>query len=144
MKSLSTIILSIAISTQLYSQELSKDAFIGTWKVIDSRTMPEMEMELDAEGQMMMEQMREGFIGTIFNFKDNNEFTVKFSANGSLVMKELSFINNKNWKISKDQKIAIGTEKDNYTLMFINVLIKQGKKYFVIDETPFILEVIEL
>jgi hypothetical protein len=46
--------------------------------------------------------------------------------------------------MGKDQRIAIGSEKDNYSMIGITVLIKQGKKIFVLDESPFMLEVVRL
>lgn len=144
MKSLIRILLLIAISTRLYSQELTKEVFLGTWKVVDSQFMPEMEMGLDAEGQKTLEQIKAGFIGTIFNFEENNDFTVKFPDNIPEFMSELEFIDNKKWEIVKGQKIAIGSNKDNYSLMGISVLIRQEKKYFIIDESPYVLEVVEL
>lgn len=144
MKSISTILLLIAISSRLFSQELSKEDFLGTWKVVDSQLMPEMKMGLDAEGQKIMEQMRTGFIGTTFNFKDNKDFIMKFPDKIPEFMKELEFLNNNKWKIAKGSKIAIGSEKDNYSQMGISVIIKQGKKYFILEEFPLILEVIGL
>jgi hypothetical protein len=59
-------------------------------------------------------------------------------------MKELEILRNKKWKMGKDQRIAIGSEKDNYSMIGITVLIKQGKKIFILDESPFMLEVVRL
>lgn len=133
----------LIIFLQLFSQELTKEAILGTWKVVDSQIMPEMEIELDADGKKKMEQMRKGFIGTVFTFEVNNKFTIKYTDSIPKFMKELEFLNNKQWKIENGQRIAIGTEKDGYTLMGIIVRTNQGKKYFVLDESPFILEVIQ-
>jgi hypothetical protein len=57
-------------------------------------------------------------------------------------MTELDFSNNSKWKIEKGEKIDIGSEKDNYSLMSFKVINSEGKKYFNLYETPFILEVV--
>lgn len=141
MKSFTTFIFFIVFSTKLFSQDLTKDTIIGKWKVVDCQLMPEMLTELDAAGKKKMEQMRKGFIGTVFNFEVNNKFTFKYPNNNSKFLKELEFLNNKQWTIKKGQIIAIGTKQNGYTLMEIIVNTKQVKRYFILDETPFILEV---
>ena len=143
MKSLTTFIFLIVFTTQLFSQDLTKETITGTWKVVDSQIMPETQMGLDANGKKKMEQMRIGFIGTSLKFEASKKFTIKYADNIPNFMKELEFLNNKNWRIEKGLRIAIGTEKDGYSLMGIIVKNKQGKKYFILDETPLILEVIQ-
>lgn len=142
MKSFTTFIFLIVFTAQLFSQDLTKETIIGTWKVMGSQIMPEMLLGLDANGKKKMEQMRIGFIGTILNFEGSKKFTIKYADNIPNFMKELEFLNNKNWKI-EGQRIGIGTEKDRYSLMGIVVKNEQGKKYFILDETPLILEVIQ-
>ena len=143
MKSFATFIFIIVFTTQLFCQDLARKTIIGTWKVVDSQIRPEMQTGLDTKGMKMMEQMRIGFIGTILNFEGSKKFTIKYADNIPTFMKELEFLNNKNWKIEKGQRIAIGTEKDGYSLMGITVKNKHGKKYFILDETPYILEVVQ-
>ena len=140
-KSLTTFIFLFVFTTQLFSQELTKEGLLGKWKVVDAQLMPEMEMGIDAEGKKKMDQMRTGFIGTVFYFEVNNKFRIKFPDDIPKFMKELEFLNNKQWIIKKGQKIAIGTAQDGYSLMGIIVNDKEGKKYFILDETPFVLEV---
>lgn len=136
------IFIFLLVSTsQLFSQQLTKEDLLGSWKVVDCQLNPEMQMDLDAEGKKQMEQMRKGFVGTVFNFNPNNEFTIKFSDNIPKFMRELEFVNKKKWKIEKGKMIAIGTEEDKYSLLGIIVRNKQGKNYFFLDEMPFILEV---
>ncbi len=139
-----TLLLSLTFSLgilPLSAQQLTKDIFLGSWEVVDSQLIPEMSKELDDEGKKMMDQMREGFIGTVFNFKENNEFTVQFPKDVPEFMKELEFINNTKWKIEDGRKIAIGSEEDRYSLMGIFVGVKESKKFFVLDDSPFILQV---
>jgi hypothetical protein len=144
MKLVSTLILIFALSNQLFSQRLLKEDVLGSWKVVGSQLLPEMIIDLDAEGHKKMEQMRDGFIGTTFQFKENNDFLIKFPENTTGFMTELEFSNNSKWKIEKGEKIDIGSEKDNYSLMSLKVINAQGKKYFNLYETPFILEVVRL
>lgn len=143
MKSILFSLLILLGTSQLFGQQLTKDAFLGTWKVVDSQLTPEMNMKLDDNGMKMMEQMRVGFIGTIFNFKVNGEFTIQFTKNIPELMKELEFVNNTKWKIEDGKMIAVGTEEDGYSLMGIIVGTKEGKQFFFLDESPFILEVAE-
>lgn len=144
MKSFLIILLFVPLSSKLYSQELSQPVFIGTWKAVKAQFIPEMSMDLDVEGQKKLKQMQEGLIGTLFTFKENNDFAIKFPGNVPVFMKELEILRNKKWKKGKDQRIAIGSEKDNYSMIGITVLIKQGKKIFILDESPFMLEVVRL
>ena len=144
MKSFLIILLFVPLSSKLYSQELSQPVFIGTWKAVKAQFIPEMSMDLDVEGQKKLKQMQEGLIGTLFTFKENNDFAIKFPGNVPVFMKELEILRNKKWKMGKDQRIAIGSEKDNYSMIGITVLIQQGKKIFILDESPFMLEVVRL
>jgi hypothetical protein len=143
MKLVSTVILIFTLSNQLFSQRLMKEEILGTWKVVDSQLVPEMIMDLDAEGKNKMEQMRDGFIGTTFNFKENNDFLIKFPENTPGFMTELDFSNNSKWKIEKGETIDIGSDKDNYSLLSLKVINLGEKKYFNLNETPFILEVVQ-
>jgi len=142
MKLVLTVILIFTLSNQLFSQRLTKEDILGSWTVVGSQLIPEMIMDLDTEDQKKMEQMRDGFIGARFLFKENNDFLIKFSKNTPGFMKELEFSNNSKWKIQKGEKIDIGSEKDNYSLMSFKVINSEGKKYFNLYETPFILEVV--
>jgi hypothetical protein len=144
MKSFLIILLFVPLSSKLYSQELSQPVFIGTWKAVKAQFIPEMSMDLDVEGQKKLKQMQEGLIGTLFTFKENNDFAIKFPGNVPVFMKELEILRNKKWKMGKDQRIAIGSEKDNYSMIGITVLIQQGKKIIILDESPFMLEVVRL
>ncbi len=143
MKSLIFSLLIMLGISQLFGQQLTKNTFLGSWKVVDSQIIPEMKIGLDANGKKMMEQMRTGFIGTIFNFKSSGEFNIKFSNTIPEFLKELEFVNNTKWQIQDGQMIAIGTIEDEYSLMGIIVVLKQNKKFFILDESPFILEVQE-
>jgi hypothetical protein len=80
MKAFTTIFFIFFFTTHLFSQELTEESIVGIWKVVNSQIMPEMEMGLDAEGEKKLEQMRIGFIGTVFKFEVNNRFTITADA----------------------------------------------------------------
>ena len=134
MKSFTTFIFLIFF-TQLFSQELTKEAILGTWKVVDSQIIPEIEMEmgLDDKAKKNLEQLRIGFIGTVFIFDVNNKFTIKYADSIPKSIQLLEFLNDKQWKIEKGVRIAIGTEENAYSLAGIVVKTNQGKKYFILD-----------
>ena len=143
MKSLTIFIFIILASTPLYSQQFTENELYGSWIVLDSRLTPEMTLDLDDETQEKMEEMRKGFVGTIFNFKRNKEFTIKFTENIPEFMKELEFLNENKWKIGDGTEIATGNEEDNFSLMRLIVIILEGKGYFIIKDVPITLEVIK-
>ena len=58
-------------------------------------------------------------------------------------MKELQFLNNNLWIIDKEKNIKIGSKKDNYSLMIIKTKNINGKLFFILSETPVLLEVVK-
>lgn len=137
-----SLLMLIGVS-QPFAQKLTKEQFLGSWKVVESHLNPEMDIDLDENGKKMMEQMRAGLVGTGFNFNANGEFTIQFTKTIPEFMKELEFVNNSLWRIEDDSIILIGTEEDNYSLMGIIVVEDYGKKFFTLYDSPFILEVIK-
>jgi hypothetical protein len=144
MKSFSIILFIVTISTRLYSQEFSDPGLIGTWKSVNAQIILEMKIGLDPDEEKQFKKMLPGFVGTLFNFKENNDFAIKFPKNVPEFMRELESAKNKKWRVGKDQRVEVGSEKDNYSMLGITVIIKQGKKYFILDETPFMIEVIRI
>jgi hypothetical protein len=142
MKSFTIFIFLNFFSIQLFSQDLTNDTILGSWKVVNSQIKVEMKGGPNADLKKKIEQMKKGFIGTIFNFKTNNKFTIKFPDNIPNFMKELEFLNNNKWKIKNGQRIAIGNEENGYSLVEIIVKTTQGKKYFILEPMPLLLEVI--
>lgn len=143
MKTFTILLCLILLSSRLLSQELKEEEFLGTWKVINCSIIPEFEKELDGTAKTKMEQMGKGFVGSIFYFGADHKFAISFTKNTPSFMKELELPVEAKWKIEKGKSILIGTKKDGYTLMGIIIESKQEKKYFILDDTPYILEVIE-
>jgi len=147
MKTFVINLLLIFSTTQLFSQQLTNEVIQGSWKVLDSKINIQFAGQIknmDASQQIRMEQMRTAFIGAVFNFNVNNEFIIDFPDKNSEFAKELEFINHKKWKIINEAVIAIGTEEDNFSLMKITTGSKQDKNYFILEESPLVLEVIKL
>jgi hypothetical protein len=141
MKTTIATLIFLLYSTFVSAQKLTQDVFIGTWTVINSKLLQEVPMEFDDDGKEKMEEMRKGFLSTQFTFGENGDFKVNFPPTIPDFMKELEFLNNKKWKIGDDRMISIGSEEDGYSLMSIIVAEKSGKKFFILHESPFLLEV---
>lgn len=147
MKPFALFLLLLLPTTQIFSQQLSDSTVAGSWKVVNAKInlklAPEVTDSMSDKKKLMMEQMRIAFIGAVFNFKSDKEFIITFSGKYPEFTKELEFLNHKEWTINKGDAIAIGTKEDNYSLMKIFAGSKEGKNYFILDETPFVLEVIK-
>ena len=139
-----TTILSLCLCigfTPLFAQSLTEADLTGSWETVKAHLHPELGVGLDPETKLQMKQMATELVGTVFQFKKEGAFVVDFPATLPPFMQELEFINNTNWRIDKGKSIEIGTEEDDYTLVGIMVIEERGKKLFMLEETPFILEV---
>ncbi len=143
MKALFLNLAFLICTTQLFAQQLTDEATVGRWKVVDVRTIPEMQAGLDADDKKLTEQMSVGFLNTLFTFTEGKDFKIAFPETIPDFMKELEFLNNRKWKIKDEKSIMVGTEEDNYSLMGISFSQQAGKIFFILDETPFLLEVVK-
>ncbi len=134
------IIALLIYSGQLISQGLSKDSLIATWKVVECQVLPIMEMKPDSEGMKRVELFRKGMIDTKFNFGSNAIFTIEIPKTASTISQELKFLNNKSWMLTKDV-IKVGVKEN-----LMNIIAREldNKIYFLLDDSPFLLEVIKL
>ena len=148
MKTIIINFLLVLVTSSLFSQQMPEETITGSWKVVDSKInlqlVPDLKAGKDSVQQKKMEQMRMSFIGTVFHFNAGNDFTIEFSGKYPEFTKELEFLNHRKWKIVSEQVVAIGTNEDNYSLMKIVTGSNQGKNYFILNESPFVLEVIKL
>lgn len=133
----------IFLSSRIFAQELKKEEFLGSLKVLNCSILPEFEKELDTDARLKMEEMRKAFVGAIFYFGIDNSFDLSVAPNAPSFMKEFEISGDAKWKIDNGKRILIGTKADGYTIMGINIKYKQGKKYLILEESPFILEVIK-
>jgi hypothetical protein len=129
-----TIILLI-ISINFFGQTaLKENEIIGKWKVIDTKITIK-----GAESNENFKILKKGFINTIFYFKGNGIFNIKFKNNAPAFFKELETMNNVNWiYVSQNNSIRIGTKKDKYTEM--EIFPEKRKNSFFFNITGLILE----
>jgi len=129
------------LTTTIYGQELSSDFVIGTWEVVDSAIIPEMKTGLDDVVLKRINEINAAFIGMVFHIKRNGEFTADFPENMPKFLEEMEYIKNRKWIIKEGQKIAVGSEDDNYSIMVMIVQSIDENIYFILDETPYVLKV---
>jgi hypothetical protein len=132
------ILILILFSSISYGQTLNKQNIIGIWKVEkiigDFPKMP-------AEQQKKMDDLKSAFMKSTFEFKENNRFNFNIEF-----MKELDeMMKNVHWKLNSNKTEIIIQEwkdkdTDNYQLMGIQISKRNGEIYFVMTESPFILE----
>uniref|UniRef100_UPI00404AE245 energy transducer TonB n=1 Tax=Gelidibacter sp. TaxID=2018083 RepID=UPI00404AE245 len=109
------------------AQNLSEENLMGEWEAVNV-SIPNADEVTQKEALKMLE---DAFLNSKFNFKGNKVFRIKFGKLADERMKELLFLDNKNWKIEDDQ-ILIGTENDGFSLMHITFQENNGKTYFIL------------
>ena len=134
----SIILILILFSSISYGQTLNKQNIIGIWKVEkiigDFPNMP-------AEQQEKMDDLKSAFMKSTFEFKENNRFNFNIEF-----MKELDeMMKNVHWKLNSNKTEIIIQEwkdkdTDKYQLMGIQISERNGKIYFIMTESPFVLE----
>jgi hypothetical protein len=126
----------------LDAQTINSSDIIGKWTVKNVTLMEIDGMQLDNGQQQKMDSIVKGFMNSIFTFNSDSTFQVTFSENMPEIMKELEVVNNKKWKYCMEKgTILIGTEKDDYSLLGFDIQLRAGKALFIIQESPFIIEV---
>lgn len=130
------ILLLLFISVGIQAQSLDKEYLIGTWTV-DKVSVPEMDIE--TEQKAVFKQLKDDFEESIFTFHSDGTFNLELKKGVPEFMEELKFLNNTRWKFEEDNSsIFIGTEKDNYSLARILIMVKQETVFFLMEETPFL------
>ncbi|WP_298903471.1 energy transducer TonB [uncultured Psychroserpens sp.] len=109
------------------AQNLKDEKLMGEWQAVkvdipNSDEIPQKEA---------LEMVENAFLNSIFNFKGNTVFRIKFGKLADKKMKELFFLDNQNWKIKNDQ-ILIGTENNGFASMRITFQENNGKTYFIL------------
>lgn len=84
-----------------------------------------------------------GFNEASFTFYENGNFVLKSTNTSKLFMMTLDMLKNAKWKLDqKRQMIQLGHQKDYFSIMGIVVQEKEGKTFFLINETPIRLEMV--
>jgi hypothetical protein len=89
MKSITTSLFIIFLTTQLFSQELKKEDIIGIWKVVNCQIKPKFQKKMEVGGKNLMELLKIRFMGAVFGFDKNNNFTLKLSNKNSIPLEDL-------------------------------------------------------
>lgn len=132
------ILFLILLSSISYGQTLNEERLIGIWKV--ERIIADFP-KMPAEQQKKMDDLKGAFIKSTFEFKENN----RFNFNIEFIKEIDEMMKNVHWKlITNKTEIVIQEWKDKdtdeYQLMGIQISEKNGKIYFVMTESPFVLE----
>ena len=132
------ILILLLISSITYGQNITEKEIVGTWKVEKiSGDFPDM----PAEQQKQMDALKNAFLKSSFEFKKDKRFNFNIDF-----MTELDeMMKNVHWKLNSNKTEIIIQEwkdkdTDKYHLMGINVSTRNGKIYFMLTESPFLLE----
>jgi hypothetical protein len=128
------LLLFLFLSLQAYSQEISAEKMYGKWKVQKNWT-PKSDPKL--------KDIIAGFNDAAFTFYDNGNFVLQSTNTSKLFMMTMNMLKNSQWKVDqKRQMILLGNQKDHFSIMGIVVKEREGKTFFLINETPIELEMI--
>jgi len=123
------------ISNLIVSQKIEQEEISGTWKVAKNLTKTT---------DPKFKDLIEGFNSSIFKFKQNGNFEMSSPNKSKIFLMTLEMITNKKWRFNSNrQMIKIGSEKDYFSIMGINVQKNQGKMIFQISESELQFEMIK-
>ncbi|MBA4321132.1 MAG: hypothetical protein C0412_22300 [Flavobacterium sp.] len=134
MKNLIIIVLSLFISNIVFSQEISKEKIYGTWKVQKNRT-PKSDPKFN--------DIIDGFNEATFTFYENGNFVLKSTNTSKLFLMTLNMLKNAKWKLDQNKQIIrLGNEENYFSIMGIVVKERDSKTFFLINESPIELEMV--
>jgi len=129
---LKLIIILFIFSISAKSQSLSENDIIGTWNVINMQSKiqnPNMKPLIDA------------FKKGIFKFNENKNFELSSIKSNSLFAMVSEMTKGTKWKYNSETNlIRIGTEDDKYSTMGIQLITKNNKIVFYLEESTLKLE----
>lgn len=122
----------LVLSFLLFNYTFSQN-FIGTWKVI--------EISDSKETEAMKKMMSDVFLNSEFTFTSDKKFQF-VKSNKSRISHELTKgLINTSWILNeKNQRISIGSKKDNYTILGIFYKEIDGIMYFQLHEFNYIFK----
>jgi hypothetical protein len=122
------LVLSFLFFNYTFSQN-----FIGTWKV--------KEISDSKETEAMKKMMSDVFLNSEFTFTSDKKFQF-VTSNKSRISHELTKgLLNTSWILNeKNQRINIGSKKDNYTILGIFYKEIDGIMYFQLHEFNYIFK----
>ncbi|MFC4740500.1 dienelactone hydrolase family protein [Flavobacterium ponti] len=123
----------LSVTSTFFGQNITKEFVTGTWKVTGM-------LPFDSRGNQDIKELIDGFKNSTFLFSENGNFQIS-TTKSSKVFKMITGMTAKSkWKVDSEKNlIKIGTTKDSYTKMGIQVGSKEGKIVFYLDETAMYL-----
>jgi hypothetical protein len=110
----------------------------GHWKVA---SILSAERSLSTEQQSIMQNFMDVFMQSEYHFHDDGAFDIFFHSEIPEFMSDLKSLNKTLWTYDADiGLIEIGTPDDGYSMMRIFVRYEGDKLYFLIHDTPLIME----
>lgn len=135
------LFLLLLTQTSFFGQSITESDLIGKWKVVTVEGMEDMPNPKTAKEKKIMESLKTAFLNATFEFKSDHHFTmaIDFPEIGQKMR-------NVHWKINPKKASVVIQEwvdrkTDQFKLMELFVLNKNGKTYFGLSESPFLLEV---
>lgn len=126
----------LVLSFLLFNYTFSQN-FIGTWKVI--------EISDSKETEAMKKMMSDVFLNSEFTFTSDKKFQF-VTSNKSRISHELTKgLINTSWILNeKNQRISIGSKKDDYTILGIFYKEIDGIMYFQLHEFNYIFKMVKV
>lgn len=123
-----------------YCQALEQKDITGKWTVTQAMIDP----SVSPKEKEMMELMKKGLIHSTLEFRENGKFYITFPKDAPAFMKEMKVLNNKDWIFNKEkQQVATGTKEDKYNELQLFVKKRDGKFWFIMSDTPIVLEMVK-
>jgi len=114
-----------------------KERLTGAWVCTDAELAGPIDMPPD--GMDVYLKFSAAVVSSKLLFKNDGLFEWQFQDETLPAIKELKFLNNKEWVVNeKDSTIRIAPKEN---LMQIEVQHKEGNTYFLFSETPLLLTV---
>jgi hypothetical protein len=132
------LFLFVLASTASYAQAITETDLVGKWNVV---RLGEAKIKLTSQNEKMMETLRNAFLNATFEFKADKHFNMKIDF--PIIDHKMK---NVHWKYdAANSKIIVQEWQDRQSakskLMEIVVFNEQGKIYFGLVESPYLLEV---
>lgn len=129
MKKILTVLF-ITISTLSFGQKIDQADLIGKWVTSDVTVDVSI---VPHDSRDKIDEFKKAFVKSEFQFNKNGKFFLKLVPGKSEMVKELNFLNDREWIIDTQKNIVkVGTKNDDFTLMFIQIVKDNGKTYFFI------------
>jgi hypothetical protein len=124
------------IAFNVNAQNLNEKEIVGTWKVLNVRMLGNEKIPADKKGELAA--LKKAFLKSVFHFESDKNFSFDFDHPEMQIKKA-------HWKYKKSTGSYVIQEwkdkdEERSVLMFIVAKKENGKIIFLLEETPFELE----